>query len=88
LISGITIAEHYVLQHNEKNFFLRRTNADERAGKIIENFHIKGVPQLPVEYLSGGNQQRLLLSFLPVDPTILLLENPTRGLDVESVHWT
>ncbi len=88
LITGLNLAEHYLLQHDEKNFFLRRTNADERAGKILENFHIKGVPQLPVEYLSGGNQQRLLLSFLPVDPTILLLENPTRGLDVESVHWT
>jgi len=88
LITGLNLAEHYVLQQDEKNFFLRRTDADERAERIIEKFHIKGVPQLPVEYLSGGNQQRLLLSFLPVNPTILLLENPTRGLDVESVHWT
>jgi simple sugar transport system ATP-binding protein len=40
-----------------------------------------------VESLSGGNQQRLLLSFLPPDPLLLLLENPTRGLDMESAHW-
>ena len=37
--------------------------------------------------LSGGNQQRLLLSFLPENPALLLLENPTRGLDLESARW-
>jgi simple sugar transport system ATP-binding protein len=40
-----------------------------------------------VETLSGGNQQRLLLSLIPAAPSLLLLENPTRGLDVESAHW-
>ena len=40
-----------------------------------------------VESLSGGNQQRLLLSFLPDNPSLLLLENPTRGLDQEAKHW-
>jgi ABC-type uncharacterized transport system ATPase subunit len=40
-----------------------------------------------VESLSGGNQQRLLLSFLPSHPKLLLLENPTRGLDLESAMW-
>jgi simple sugar transport system ATP-binding protein len=27
------------------------------------------------------------LSFLPAEPQLLLLENPTRGLDIESVNW-
>ncbi|MCU0585929.1 MAG: heme ABC transporter ATP-binding protein, partial [Desulfobacterales bacterium] len=36
---------------------------------------------------SGGNQQRLLLSQLMDSPRLLLLENPTRGLDVESALW-
>ena len=45
------------------------------------------MPESAVDSLSGGNQQRLLLSFLPADPVLLLLENPTRGLDVESGIW-
>ncbi len=39
------------------------------------------------ESLSGGNQQRLLLALMPSDPLILLLEHPTRGLDMESFRW-
>jgi simple sugar transport system ATP-binding protein len=34
--------------------------------------------------LSGGNQQRLLLSLIPAQAKLLLMENPTRGLDVGS----
>ena len=66
-------------------------SASPRRLASLAKFGIKGYPQTPVEELSGGNQQRLLLSFLPPDPRLLLLENPTRGLDVgatESVQKT
>ena len=53
----------------------------------IDQFRIMGSPSIRVESLSGGNQQRLLLALMPSDPLILLLEHPTRGLDMESVHW-
>jgi simple sugar transport system ATP-binding protein len=46
-----------------------------------------GSPSIQVESLSGGNQQRLLLALMPTDPLLLMLEHPTRGLDLESVHW-
>ncbi len=87
LISGMNVAEHYALQARPKGFFVDEQDALQRANKSIAQFRIKGDPETVVESLSGGNQQRLLLSFLPVDPVLLLLENPTRGLDLESVHW-
>jgi simple sugar transport system ATP-binding protein len=39
-----------------------------------------------VQELSGGNQQRALLALLPAQVSVLLMEHPTRGLDVESAE--
>jgi simple sugar transport system ATP-binding protein len=87
LIPGLTIAEHLALQEERPGFRLRLGAAVEKAAGRIEQFRIKGAPGTPVEALSGGNQQRLLLSFLPPESVLLLLENPSRGLDVESTTW-
>jgi len=87
LISGLSIAEHFALQHSRDRFVVPWQDAFEAAKQGIDNFRIKGQPVSVVEELSGGNQQRLLLSFLPANPVLLLLENPTRGLDIESVNW-
>ncbi|MBU0698558.1 MAG: ATP-binding cassette domain-containing protein [Pseudomonadota bacterium] len=87
LIAGLNIAQHFSLQDQQKGFFIKRLHAYQSAKKSIAEFRIKAEPVSLVESLSGGNQQRLLLSFLPADPVLLLLENPTRGLDMESVHW-
>jgi len=87
LIPELTISEHAALQHERRSLRVPYPAAAEDAARRIEAFSIKARPQTPVEALSGGNQQRLLLSFLPPDPRLLLLENPTRGLDLESVNW-
>ena len=87
LISGLNITEHFALQNSRDKFVVRWQDAFQAAEQQIDNFRIKGQPASAVEELSGGNQQRLLLSFLPANPVLLLLENPTRGLDIESVNW-
>lgn len=87
LISGLNIAEHLALQDKQKGLFVDRRDAFRKASQSIAKFQIKGKPESFIESLSGGNQQRLLLAFLPPDPALLLLGNPTRGLDMESVHW-
>jgi simple sugar transport system ATP-binding protein len=87
LITGLNITEHFALQESQGNFMVRWQDAFRLAEQRIDKFQIKGLPASAVEELSGGNQQRLLLSFLPADPQLLLLENPTRGLDIESVNW-
>jgi len=87
LISGLNITEHFALQESQGHFVVRWQDAFQAAEQRIDQFRIKGQPGSVVEALSGGNQQRLLLSFLPDRPALLLLENPTRGLDIESVNW-
>ena len=87
LISGLSITEHFALQERQNRFLVKWQETSRLAAERIKNYRIKGMPDSPVDALSGGNQQRLLLSFLPAEPVLLLLENPTRGLDMESVNW-
>lgn len=87
LIPGLTLTEHFVLASQERRFFVDWPAARDRAWVRIREFGIRGQPETPVEALSGGNQQRALLALLPPSLRLLLLEHPTRGLDVESSLW-
>lgn len=92
LVPGLTIAEHVVLtQHRRQVDAPRQWRIDWGAAKQaarsrIQAFNIKGWPETPVETLSGGNQQRVLLSLLPDPLRLIIMEHPTRGLDIESAQ--
>jgi ABC-type uncharacterized transport system ATPase subunit len=90
LVHGISITEHLVLTSEDKSFLIDWKAAERVAEGEIDDFSIKGVPTSNAEGLSGGNQQRLLLAMIPKVVRLLLLEHPTRGLDVESAAyvWT
>jgi simple sugar transport system ATP-binding protein len=84
LVSGMTLAEHFLLAEEQKGYFLDIEYGRSLAMERISDFNIRGTPSTPVESLSGGNQQRALLALLKTPLTLLLLEHPTRGLDIES----
>jgi ribose transport system ATP-binding protein len=58
----------------------------QRAQSWIEHLHIRArTPLQPVRTLSGGNQQKVALGrLLHQDASILLLDDPTRGIDIAS----
>lgn len=86
LIPGLTVTEHFALRQR-RSVRVQWKRAQRMARDRIKRFRVLGRPSSKPESLSGGNQQRLLLALIPEDPLILLLENPTRGLDMESVRW-
>ncbi len=86
LLPGLTIAEHFELADGERRLIDWKAGL-ARAREGIETFRIKGGPQSSVNDLSGGNQQRLLLALLPPKLRLLLMEHPTRGLDLESAAY-
>jgi ribose transport system ATP-binding protein len=59
---------------------------DKVVGALMSRLHIKATsPHQPVSELSGGTQQKVLLArWLATHPRVLMLDEPTRGIDVGS----
>jgi general nucleoside transport system ATP-binding protein len=87
LIPGLTLTEHFILCEEQRGFFVNRARAQAVTTGRIQDFSIRGVPESQIEALSGGNQQRALLALLRTPLRLLLMEHPTRGLDIESTIW-
>ena len=87
LVLGMAVYENITMATlNKLTRALVINNAQERAiaEKFVDQLRIRtpGIGQL-VKYLSGGNQQKVVLAkWLAVHPEILILDEPTRGIDV------
>ena len=87
LVAGLSVSEHVLLTQERSTFFIDWDGARKQADERIKAFSVVGKPETAVDALSGGNQQRALLALLPPNLRLLLLEHPTRGLDIESTRW-
>ncbi|MBO3463487.1 sugar ABC transporter ATP-binding protein [Aetokthonos hydrillicola Thurmond2011] len=81
---------------SRKNIGINRLKQDARAGLVnwgavnkiaaqaVENFNIRLANlEIAAVNLSGGNQQKLLLArWLAIKPRVLMLDEPTRGVDI------
>ena len=86
LIAGLTLTEHTALVMDD-NLRIDWKAVQKRTVSQIDHYRVRGRSTDHIEQLSGGNQQRVLIGLLPDDPKLLILEQPTRGLDVDSARW-
>jgi simple sugar transport system ATP-binding protein len=90
LIGEFTLTENLALASaGERHGLMNWRELASHTSALIEEFNVqtKGPDQLPAE-LSGGNQQRFVLGReLRDNPSLLILENPTQGLDLNAATF-
>jgi simple sugar transport system ATP-binding protein len=87
LIPDLTVRENIILAMQAARGWTRRLpreRVDELVAKFIAALDIRPTdPEAKASALSGGNQQKVLLArWLITDPKLLILDEPTRGIDV------
>src|SRR5471030_2311178 len=87
IIAAASVRENIILALQAQRGWLKpipRKEQEQIAERFIRQLGIRtpGAEQ-PIEFLSGGNQQKVLLSrWLLTKPQFLILDEPTRGIDV------
>ncbi len=87
LIAGLNLMEHIALSNPMPGFLIDWRHYALETDVRIQRYQVVGQASSYIETLSGGNQQRSLFAMLRDDLKLLLMEHPTRGLDVRSADW-
>lgn len=87
IVDNLSVRENIILALQAKKGLLNnisRKEQEEIADKYIKLLNIKtSGPEQLIKNLSGGNQQKVLLArWLITEPDLLILDEPTRGIDI------
>ncbi len=87
LVLGLSVRENFTLTNFSSvsnKGVISAKKEEEFVEDLIQKLHVKTASQhLSVKSLSGGNQQKIVIGkWLGIQPKILILDEPTRGVDV------
>lgn len=87
IIGDLTVRENLILGVQAKRGWWKlmpRREQNELVERYIRRLNVRPAdPDRPIKNLSGGNQQKVLLGrWLATDPELLVLDEPTRGIDI------
>lgn len=94
LVLQLSISENIALQTYYKEpmsskGILNYGNIYEHARKLMKEFDVRAASEyVPAKALSGGNQQKAIIAReVDRDPDLLIVSQPTRGLDVGAIEY-
>jgi ABC-type uncharacterized transport system ATPase subunit/ABC-type uncharacterized transport system permease subunit len=90
---ALSVAENVIPTHLSppvaRHGWVSSRHADEFAGRLIREFDVRGAgASTPIGTLSGGNVQKVIIAReFASDPTLLMVSQPTRGVDVGAMEF-
>jgi monosaccharide-transporting ATPase len=87
IIGDLTVRENLVLAVQARRGWARplsKREQKELCDKYLVELNVRPAdPERPIKNLSGGNQQKVLLGrWLATEPELIVLDEPTRGIDI------
>ncbi|WP_432454079.1 MULTISPECIES: sugar ABC transporter ATP-binding protein [unclassified Agarivorans] len=91
LIAELSVRENIIIALQSRQGWLKqitKAKQNQLVDEMVKGLHIATHDvERPVAELSGGNQQKVILArWLITEPNLLILDEPTRGIDVGAHH--
>ncbi|TIV54799.1 sugar ABC transporter ATP-binding protein [Mesorhizobium sp.] len=91
IVEGLTVAENLALPAFGRSlpaYFVTARKIARHAADLVRHFDVRPPdPDRLIRDLSGGNQQKVVLAkWLQTEPRVILLDEPTQGVDVGARH--